>query len=157
MRRSSKPKPVPVLPQPLLTSASESPAVAERLAEYQRDSPVPLSPETDSGSESLKLSCQLSSTSTTMPEASNTPETTLTSSFKDKMKIEKSRSVAGGANQNVRHAQELDQKKVTVRSETGTRAPARAAGGECPPRTQTSAAPSLPAGKRAHRGWISAS
>ena len=73
-----------------------------------------LSPETDSGSESLKLSCQLSSTSTTMPEASNTPETTLTSSFKDKMKIEKSRSVAGGANQNVRHAQELDQKKVTV-------------------------------------------
>ena len=49
-----------------------------------------------------------------MPEASNTPETTLTSSFKDKMKIEKSRSVAGGANQNVRHAQELDQKKVTV-------------------------------------------
>ena len=41
-RRSSKPKPVPAPSQPNPNSASESPAVAERLAEYQRDSPVPL-------------------------------------------------------------------------------------------------------------------
>ena len=51
-----------------------------------------------------------------MPEASNNSETisSLTSSFKDKMKLEKSRVAGGGNNQNLRQAQEVDQKKVTV-------------------------------------------
>merc|ERR1711962_569566 len=59
----------------------ESTAAAERLADYSRDSPLLGSPETDSGSESLKLSVNPSSsatttTSTTMPEAaSNTNNT----------------------------------------------------------------------------------
>ena len=47
------------------------------------------SPETDSGSESLKLSCQISIAS--MPEAAINAESisSLTSSLKDKMKMEK--------------------------------------------------------------------
>ena len=75
------------------------------------------SPETDSGSESLKLSCQpLISLSTGMPEASTNAETlsSLTSSFKDKMKMDKVRSVGGSSTHSVKQAQDLDQKKVTV-------------------------------------------
>lgn len=52
-----------------------------------------------------------------MPEAasSSEPLSSLTSSFKDKMKMEKSKGVSGGGQQSLRQpADQLDQKKVTV-------------------------------------------
>ena len=51
-------------------SSFDSPVAAERLADYSRDSPLPGSPETDSGSESLKISIS-SGGGGGMPEAAN--------------------------------------------------------------------------------------
>ena len=81
----------------------DSPAAAERLADYRwltwmivpgchqrcftcsRESPVPGSPETDSGSESLKLSLGTTLSSGAMPEANTSQDShlaALTNSFK---------------------------------------------------------------------------
>merc|ERR1719186_425779 len=133
MRRSRAPKSVSSHPHhpppppghpshlPLNSGHSlESTAAAERLADYSRDSPLLGSPETDSGSESLKAPLSIA-----MPEAAaqDSHLAALTSSFKDKMKLEKVRgSVSGGAgssgqaNTSTRQhsSQEFDQKKVTV-------------------------------------------
>ena len=40
-RRSSKPKPISCPPPGSILAPADSPLAAERLAEYQRDSPVP--------------------------------------------------------------------------------------------------------------------
>ena len=76
----------PHLTSPHLTPppSLESTAAAERLADYSRDSPLLGSPETDSGSESLKLGVapQLA-----MPEASGQDShlSSLTAGFRDKL------------------------------------------------------------------------
>ena len=66
-------------------SSFDSPVAAERLADYSRDSPLPGSPETDSGSESLKISI---SSGGGMPEAANQDShlAALTNSLKVKYK-----------------------------------------------------------------------
>ena len=59
----------------------DSPAAAERLADYTRASPLPTSPETDSGSESLRVPHS-------MPEVSQDSNlVSLTTSVMDKMKV----------------------------------------------------------------------
>ena len=67
----------------------DSPAAAERLAGYSRESPLPASPETDSGSESLRVG------KTMPPEDSQDPNlSSLTSALREKMKVRGARPAA---------------------------------------------------------------
>merc|ERR1712012_302764 len=109
----------------------ESTAAAERLADYSRDSPLLGSPETDSGSESLKLSVNPSSsatttTSTTMPEAaSNTNNTdshlsSLTAGFRDRLGFSQSQGGSGStSSQRPSQSAEAEGKRVQVQMENG--------------------------------------
>merc|ERR1711962_803683 len=109
----------------------ESTAAAERLADYSRDSPLLGSPETDSGSESLKLSVNQGSsatttTSTTMPEAaSNTNNTdshlsSLTAGFRDRLGFSQSQAGSGSiSSQRPSQSAEAEGKRVQVQMENG--------------------------------------
>ena len=97
----------------------DSPAAAERLAGYSRESPLPASPETDSGSESLRVP----RSSRMPPEDSQDPNmSSLTTSLREKMKV---RGQAGAASSSssshpststrqTSNQEYGDQKKVTV-------------------------------------------
>jgi len=96
----------------------ESHTAAERLADYNRDSPLLGSPETDSGSESLKLGV---APVLGMPEASTSGGTdshlaSITAGLRDKMKL--SQGVPGGA-ASVRQNQAEAGKNVQVQMENG--------------------------------------
>ena len=92
----------------------DSPAAAERLAGYRRESPLPASPETDSGSESLRVPRN----ATMPPEDSQDPNLgSLTASLREKMKVRSQSGSSSHPSTSTRQTsnQEYgDQKKVTV-------------------------------------------
>merc|ERR1719239_1681713 len=103
----------------------ESTAAAERLADYSRDSPLLGSPETDSGSESLKLSVN-PSTASTMPEASSNSNNTdshlssLTAGFRDRLGLSQSQAGSGSTSSQRQSQQaEAEGKRVQVQMENG--------------------------------------
>ena len=91
----------------------DSPAAAERLAGYSRESPLPASPETDSGSESLRVG------KTMPPEDSQDPNlSSLTSALREKMKVRGSQAGSSShpstSTRQTSNQEYGDQKKVTV-------------------------------------------